>query len=163
MTSLKLIGAVAIAASALAGPAMGQASITNPAACESMFASANCLNAGAGSPYATSRQQRQYQRAAYRNPNRYNDVNRTNSGFWPAATAGAVAGAAVGTAAAVAAAPFSGWGNSYAYDNSGGYGNYNRGEMGWYGNWDTYAARNGIVCRPGTWYKGADGLQHICQ
>ena len=26
-----------------------------------------------------------------------------------------------------------------------------------------YAARNGIVCRPGTWYKGADGLQHICQ
>lgn len=163
MTSLKLIGAVAITASALASPALGQAVISNPAACESMFPSANCENIGAGSPYATSRQQRQYRRTAYRDPNRYNNVNRTNSGFWPAATAGAVAGAAVGTAAAVASAPFRSWDNSYAYDNSGGYSNYNRGEMGWYGNWDTYAARNGIVCRPGTWYKGADGLQHICQ
>ncbi|MBR0738966.1 hypothetical protein JQ581_18690 [Bradyrhizobium liaoningense] len=158
MTSLKLIGAVAIAASALAGPAMGQSAITNPAACESMFASANCLNTGAGSPYATSRQERQNRRMAYRQQNRY------DSGFWPVNTAGAVAGAAVGTAAAVAAAPFRGWSNSYAYDTSGGYGGgYNRGQTGWYGNWDTYAARNGIVCRPGTWYKGADGLQHICQ
>ncbi|QOZ70130.1 hypothetical protein [Bradyrhizobium arachidis] len=158
MTSLKLIGAAAIAASTLAGPAMGQSSITNPAACESMFASANCLNAGAGSPYATSRQERQYRRTAYR------QQNRNDSGFWPVDTAGAVAGAAVGTAAAVATAPFRGWGNSYAYDTSGGYnGNYNRGEMGWYGNWDTYAARNGIVCRPGTWVKGEDGRRHICQ
>lgn len=152
MTSLKLIGAVAITASALASPALGQAVISNPAACESMFPSANCENMGAGSPYATSRQQRQNRRAAYRDQNR-----------WPADTAGAVAGAAVGTAAAVASAPFRSWDNSYAYDNSGGYGNYNRGEMGWYGNWDTYAARNGIVCRPGTWVKGEDGRQHICQ
>lgn len=152
MTSLKLIGAVAITASALASPALGQAVISNPGACESMFPSANCQNIGAGSPYATSRQQRQYRRTAYRDQSR-----------WPAATAGAVAGAAVGTAAAVASAPFRSWDNSYAYDNSGGYGSYNRGEMGWYGNWDTYAARNGIVCRPGTWFKGADGLQHMCQ
>jgi hypothetical protein len=156
MTSLKLIGAAAIAASTLAGPAMGQASITNPAACESMFASANCQNAGAGSPYAASRQERQNRRTANR------QLNRNDSGFWPVDTAGAVAGAAVGTAAAVASAPFRGWDNSYAYDNSTGY-NGGRGEMGWYGNWDTYAARNGIVCRPGTWYKGADGLRHICQ
>ncbi|HEV2154647.1 hypothetical protein [Bradyrhizobium sp.] len=156
MTSLKLIGAAAIAACALAGPAMGQSAITNPAACESMFASANCLNTGAGSPYATSRQQRQNRNAAYR------QQNRNDSGFWPVDTAGAVAGAAVGTAAAVASAPFQGWGNSYAYDTSGGYsGRY--GEMGWYGNWDTYAARNGIVCRPGTWIKGEDGRRHICQ
>ncbi|TWB01500.1 hypothetical protein [Bradyrhizobium stylosanthis] len=154
MTSLKLIGAAAIAVSALAAPAMGQSAITNPAACESMFASANCLNTGAGSPYATSRQQRQNRNAAYR------QQSRNDSGFWPVNTAGAVAGAAVGTAAAVASAPFQGWSNSYAYDTSGG---YNRGGMGWYGNWDTYAARNGIVCRPGTWYKGADGLRHICQ
>jgi hypothetical protein len=156
MTSLKLIGAAAIAACALAGPAMGQSAITNPAACESMFASANCLNTGAGSPYATSRQQRQNRNAAYR------QQNRNDSGFWPVDTAGAVAGAAVGTAAAVASAPFQGWGNSYAYDNSGGY-NGRYGEMGWYGNWDTYAARNGIVCRPGTWIKGEDGRRHICQ
>ena len=26
-----------------------------------------------------------------------------------------------------------------------------------------YAARNGIVCRPGTWVKGEDGRRHICQ
>jgi hypothetical protein len=160
MTSLKLIGAAAIAASALASPALGQTSISNPDACQSMFPSANCMNAGAGSPYATSRQQRQYRRTAYRQPNRYNDAYRTNSGFWPVNTAGAVAGAAVGTAAAVATAPFRGWNNAYAYDTSGG---YNRGEMGWYGNWDTYAARNGIVCRPGTWFKGSDGQRHICQ
>ncbi|MFT4121271.1 hypothetical protein [Bradyrhizobium sp.] len=160
MTSLKLIGAAAIAASALASPALGQASITNPAACESQFASANCLNAGPGSPYATSRQGRQYRRAAYRQPDTYKPEN----GFWPIAAAGAVAGAAVGTAAAVASAPFGGWGNSYAYDNSGTYNaSYDRGEQGWYGNWDTYAARNGIVCRPGTWFKAEDGRQHLCQ
>jgi hypothetical protein len=160
MTSLKLIGAAALAASALASPAMGQASISNPGACESMFASANCLNAGAGSPYATSRQQRQYRHTAARN---VNNGYKPSDGFWPVATAGAVAGAAVGTAAAVASAPFQGWGNSYAYDTSGGGYNGNLGEMGWYGNWDTYAARNGIVCRPGTWVKGDDGRRHICQ
>lgn len=156
MTSLKLIGAAAIAAT-LAGPAMGQSSISNPAACESQFASANCLNTGAGSPYATSRQQRQNRQAAA-----YRQQNRNDNGFWPVDTAGAVAGAAVGTAAAVATAPFRGWDNSYAYDNSGGY-NGRYGEMGWNGNWDAYAARNGIVCRPGTWIKGEDGRQHICQ
>jgi hypothetical protein len=45
------------------------------------------------------------------------------------------------------------WGNAYAQS----------GEMGWHGNWSTYAARNGIVCRPGTYFKGSDGLQHLCQ
>ncbi|MGY3074225.1 hypothetical protein ACVWZZ_000596 [Bradyrhizobium sp. LM6.10] len=163
MMSLKLIGAAAIAATALASPALGQAAFSNPAACQSMFPSANCQNMGRGSPYATSRQERQYRRTAYRDQNRYNDVNRANNGFGPVATAGAVAGAAVGTAAAVASAPFRSWDNSYAYDNSGGYGSYNRGGQAWYGNWDTYAARNGIVCRPGTRVKGDDGRQHICQ
>ncbi|OAF05990.1 hypothetical protein AYJ54_20030 [Bradyrhizobium centrolobii] len=162
MTSLKLIGAVAIAASAVASPALGQASFSNPDNCQSMFPSANCQNMGRGSPYATSRQDRQYRRTAYRQPNRYNDLNRPNSGFWPVDNAGAVAGAAVGTAAAVASAPFRSWDNSYAYDNSNGY--YGgRSETGWYGNWDTYAARNGIVCRPGTLYKGEDGRQHLRQ
>jgi hypothetical protein len=37
------------------------------------------------------------------------------------------------------------WGNSYAMS----------GEMGWHGNWNTYAARNGIVCRPGTYWSAA--------
>ena len=54
---------------------------------------------------------------------------------------------------AAAGAAVGGWGNSYAM----------YGENGWQGNWNTYAARNGIVCRPGTYFKGADGLQHLCQ
>ena len=80
MTSPKLIGAAAIVASALASPAWGQAAFSNPDACESMFPSANCQNMGPGSPYATSRQNRQYRRTAYRQ-NR--ELNRQNSGFWP--------------------------------------------------------------------------------
>ncbi|MEK9279359.1 MULTISPECIES: hypothetical protein [unclassified Bradyrhizobium] len=62
----------------------------------------------------------------------------------------AAAGAAVGTAGAAVG----GWGNSYAM-----YG----GEYGWSGNWNTYAARNGIVCRPGTYFKGAGGVRQLCQ
>ena len=37
------------------------------------------------------------------------------------------------------------------------------GSNGWSGSWNTYAARNGIVCRPGTYFKGADGLRRPCQ
>ncbi|MGY4512390.1 hypothetical protein ACVIN2_005844 [Bradyrhizobium sp. USDA 3650] len=55
--------------------------------------------------------------------------------------------------AAAAGAAVGGWGNSYAMS----------GEMGWHGNWNTYATRNGIVCRPGTYFKGPDGLRHLCQ
>jgi hypothetical protein len=40
---------------------------------------------------------------------------------------------------------------------------YGYGPNGWYGDWGSYAARNGIVCRPGTYFKGDDGLQHLCQ
>jgi hypothetical protein len=54
---------------------------------------------------------------------------------------------------AAADATVGSWGNSYAMS----------GEMGWHGNWNAYAARNGIVCRPGTYFKGADGLRHLCQ
>jgi hypothetical protein len=55
--------------------------------------------------------------------------------------------------AVASGATASGWGNSYAMS----------GEMGWHGNWSTYAARNGIVCRPGTYFKGSDGVRHLCQ
>jgi hypothetical protein len=27
----------------------------------------------------------------------------------------------------------------------------------------SWAARNGFVCQPGTWFKGEDGRRHICQ
>jgi hypothetical protein len=63
----------------------------------------------------------------------------------PVDAAVGIAGAAVGTAAAIATSPFRG---SYAYDNG-----YDRG----------YAARNGFVCQPGTWFRGADGRRHLCQ
>ncbi|OAF20131.1 hypothetical protein AXW67_33690 [Bradyrhizobium neotropicale] len=134
----------------LASSAMAQTAVTDPARCAGLFQDPNCQNLGPGHP-ANDRYYRR-RHSAYRqvNPN-----DRTQSGFWPLDTAGAVAGAAVGTAAAVAAAPFQGWGNSYA--------SYDRGGPAWYGDWNSYAARNGIVCRPGTWFKGEDGRQHLCQ
>lgn len=60
-----------------------------------------------------------------------------------------IAGGAIGAAGAVAAAPYYAGGGPYAY-----YG---------YRGWDDYAKRNGLVCRPGTWFRGEDGRQHICQ
>src|SRR5438309_2028274 len=54
---------------------------------------------------------------------------------------------------AAAAATVGGWGNSFAMSGN----SYAMsGETGWHGNWNAYAARNGIVCRPGTYFKGAD-------
>jgi hypothetical protein len=157
MTSLKLLGLAAIVASTLATPAFAQTTVDNSGRCTGLFQDPNCQNLAPGNPTTDRAYRRRHMARGQVNPN-----DGTRSGFWPVDTAGAVAGAAVGTAAAVASAPFRGWDNSYAYDNSGGY-NGGRGEMGWYGNWDTYAARNGIVCRPGTWVKGEDGRQHICQ
>jgi hypothetical protein len=146
MTSLKLLGLAAIVATTLATPAFAQTTADNSARCTGLFQDPNCQNLGAGNP-TTDR--------AYRRRHMAHRQMNDQSGFGPLDTAGAVAGAAVGTAAAVATAPFEGWGNSYAsYDRSG---------PGWYGNWDAYAARNGIVCRPGTWFKGGDGRQHLCQ
>ena len=60
----------------------------------------------------------------------------------PVGAAADVAGAAVGTAAAIATAPFR---DSYAYYHERDYG------------------PDGFACRPGTWFKGADGRRHICQ
>ncbi len=82
------------------------------------------------------------------------------SGFWPGdvvggavGAAGAVAAGAVNTAGAIATAPFRA-ADSYAY--------YNNGYSGW-GPPQSYAERNGFVCTPGTYFKGADGRRHICQ
>ena len=79
-------------------------------------------------------------------------------------TAGAVAAGAVNTAGAIATAPFRA-GDSYAYYNAG----WDNG--GWYGGGrdngglgnQSYAERNGFVCTPGTYFKGADGLRYRCQ
>jgi hypothetical protein len=50
--------------------------------------------------------------------------------------------------------PYAYYQNEYANDTGTGYNHVS---------WDDYARRNGFVCRPGTWFKGDDGLQHICQ
>lgn len=153
--NIKLLGAVAIATTTLAGSAMAQAVINNPARCSAQFPNANCQNLGPGNPY-TDRGYR-HRRMSYRQTNSgdwNNDWNRSRTGFWPTDVAAGVAGAAIGTAGAIATAPFRAWDNSYAYDNS------------WDNRrWDTrtYAQRNGFVCTPGTWFKGEDGRRHMCQ
>ncbi|MDA9424048.1 MULTISPECIES: hypothetical protein [Bradyrhizobium] len=156
--NIKLLGATAIAATMLAGPAMAQAVVTNPGRCSAQFPNANCQNLGPGNPYTDSGYR--HRRMSYRHTNGdwNNDWNRSRTGFWPTDVAAGVAGAAIGTAGAIATAPFRGWDNSYAYDNSWDRGWNNRG-------WDTrtYAQRNGFVCTPGTWFKGEDGRRHICQ
>ncbi|GLR83334.1 hypothetical protein [Bradyrhizobium iriomotense] len=157
MTSLRLLGAAALLASALATPAFAQMA-NDPNRCAGLFQDPACQNVAPGT--ATGRHYR-HSRAAYRQapPN-------DQTGFWPAdaaaatagaavGTAAAVTGAAVGTAGAIATAPFGGWNNSYA--------SYDQGGTGWHGDWNSYAARNGIVCRPGTWIKGDDGRRHLCQ
>ena len=64
-------------------------------------------------------------------------------------------GGAIGTAGAIATAPFRG--NSYAYYGGGG------SRPGYNPNTDSYGARNGFVCQPGTRFRGEDGRQHLCQ
>jgi len=73
----------------------------------------------------------------------------------------AVYGAGVVGAGAVAAGAYYGASGPFAYYQNGYANNYGNGYD--HTSWDEYARRNGIVCRPGTWVKGDDGLQHICQ
>ena len=99
-----------------------------------------------------------------------NGRDKGPTGFFPADlavgavdTAAGVAGAAIGTAGAIATAPFR-TADSFAYQpEANGYNTYAYGPNGYYGDWNSYAARNGLVCRPGTWFKGNDGRQHLCQ
>jgi hypothetical protein len=147
MTKIKLLGAIAVATTMLAGSAMAQTAAKNPGRCSAQ--DVNCQNLRQASPSAdrSYRHRRMSNRQTNRDLN--NDWNRTQTGFWPADVAGNVAGAAIGTAGAIATAPFRAMDNSYAYYNS----------------WDrrTYAERNGFVCTPGTMFKGADGQRHRCQ
>ena len=134
MTRLKILGAAAILASALASPAMAQQVIYNPGYCAQFYPNANCQNLGPGNPYTGS-----YQRRAYRQTgdwqNSYNRWDGRDS-FWPGDVAAGVVGGAVGTAAAIATAPIGG---------------------------EAYARRNGFVCTPGTMFRGEDGRRHLCQ
>ncbi len=143
MTRSAILGAAAILASALASPAVAQEVVYNPGYCAQFYPNANCQNRGPGSPYTGSYQRQAYRDQVYpdqgyRDPTWRNSYNRwdDNSGFWPGDVAAGVVGGAVGTAAAIATAPIGG---------------------------EAYARRNGFVCIPGTWFRGEDGRQHICQ
>jgi hypothetical protein len=143
MTRSALLGAVAILASAIASPAVAQEVIYNPGYCAQFYPNANCQNRGPGGPYTGSYQRQAYRDQAYadqayRAPAWRNSYNRwdDNSGFRPGDAAAGVVGGATGTAAAIATSPVGG---------------------------EIYARRNGFVCIPGTWFRGDDGRQHICQ
>jgi hypothetical protein len=165
MTKLRLFGAAAVSISALASPVMAQQVITNPGRCAQYYPDANCQNLGPNNPYTGDYQRRRAHQAQANqnngnwdqgwNNNGWHDSwndnrwQRHDSGFWPGDVAAGAAGAAVGAAAGIATSPFRN--DAYAYYNSGP--GYN----------DSYAARNGFVCQPGTWFKGEDGRRHPCQ
>ena len=143
MTRSAILGAAAILASTLASPAVAQEVVYNPGYCAQFYPNANCQNRGPGSPYTGSYQRQAYRDQAYadqayRDPAWRNSYNRwdDNSDFWPGDVAAGVVGGAAGTAAAIATAPVGA---------------------------ESYARRNGFVCIPGTWFRGEDGRQHICQ
>jgi hypothetical protein len=124
---------------ALASPAMAQEVVYNPGYCAQFYPNGNCQNRAPGSPYYGSGYQRQAHRdQAYQDSAWRDSYNRRdgNDSFWPGDVAAGVVGDAVGTAAAIATSPVGG------------------GE---------YARRNGFVCTPGTWFRGEDGLRHLCQ
>ena len=98
---------------------------------------------GPGAPYADNYQHQvvqdqAYQGRAYRDRAWRDSYNRwdDDSGVSPGSVAAGVAAGAVGTAATIAASPIG---------------------------VEEYARRNGFVCIPGTWFRGEDGLMHICQ
>ena len=138
MTRIKILGAAAILASALASPAMAQQVIYNPGYCAQFYPNANCQNLGPGNPYTGGYQRGE--RQAYRQSgdwqNSYNRGDDRGRSFWPADVAAGVVGGTAGTAAAIATYPTGG---------------------------DEYARRNGFVCVPGTLFRGEDGRRHICQ
>ena len=132
---------------------------------------------------SASRASRTAQREAMNNGDYSNGTygpGEQRPGFWP----GEVAGAAIGTAGdiAVGAADTAGAIATAPFRAADSYGSYNNGDNGWNNNawnnsgwnnsgWNnnngwyqqSYEERNGFVCTPGTYFKGADGLRHPCQ
>lgn len=157
MTRVKILAAV-ILASALASPAMAQQAVDQT---------------GTKTTQKTSQYQRQDMRqgqrhVAYRHDrdalNSYNrrDYDRRadrDNRLSPGDAAAGVVGGAVATAGAIATAPFRA-ADAYAWDNgSNDYYGYGYGGR----DWKTYAARNGLACTPGTWFRGEDGRRYLCQ
>jgi len=142
MTQLKMLGAAALLASALASPAMAQQTIGTATRCSNAYPDARCQTMAQGATATT------YHHRTYRRDRDWQDsYNRYDPGpFAPVDAAAGVVGGAVGTAAAIATAPFGG--PEYARSPIGG---------------EEYARQNGFVCTPGTWFRGSDGLRHPCQ
>ena len=57
-----------------------------------------------------------------------------------------------------AGGPWCGVGSAAGYGTYGGPGSWTC-----YSGWPDYRARNGIVCDPGTFIKGGDGILYVCQ
>ena len=58
MIRIRILAAVALAASAFASPAMAQEVINNPGYCAQFYPNANCQNKGPGNPYTGSNYRR---------------------------------------------------------------------------------------------------------
>jgi len=143
MTRFGILGAAALVACSLANPATAQEVVYNPGYCAQYYPNANCQNKGPGNPLTRGYYERQaaqnqnWQDQGYRRDRWRNSYNRyDNGGFWPGDVAAGVVGGAVGTAAAIATAPIGG---------------------------ANYARRSGLVCTPGTWFRGEDGKRHLCR
>lgn len=75
-------------------------------------------------------------------------------------TAAGAAAVGAGAVAAGATAAYYGGGGPYAYYSDGGSAAYHGSPGVWS---QDYAARNGIICQPGTMVRLEDGLMHRCQ
>ena len=179
---LKLLGAAVMLSSALASPAMAQQVISNPGYCAQFYPNANCQNKGPGNPY-TGDYQYQLSQQAMAGPDNvvaprraarrtaYRSV-RPGNPAWVDTDPG-VAAVEYAARNPVAASAWDnsyawgspGWSNSYAW-NSPGWGDsyaWGRGYYGYNGDPASYATRNGLVCTPGTLFKGDDGRMRPCQ
>ena len=150
--SLAILGTAAILTSALSGPAMAKGTMAKGAK---------------GEQVTHAKSQSHMQRRAAHRSERFRGANAVvtrdqySGPVGPVGAAGAVVGGAVATAGAIATAPFRAFDSGYnSYDDS--YNNYYG--YGYGGrDWKTYAARNNLVCTPGTTFRGADGQPRLCQ
>lgn len=160
MTNIKIVAIAALLSSAIASPVLAQDTTHHPVK--------TVHHKHHASGYGRTAVDRNYDANA--------SYDRNGNAFWPGDVASGIVGGTIGTAGAVAAAPFVPFQNNYyandgwGYDNGYNYDGYN----GYYadphgvgfnnGRFSTiYAERNNFACQPGTYFRGEDGLRHICQ
>jgi hypothetical protein len=156
MTKFSVLGAAAVIATAIASPALAQEVIYNPGYCAQFYPNANCQNKGAGNPYTGDYQRHlAYRDDGYRqgwnqdwNNGRHQSWNDNSSAY-----------------AYDNRSSEDRFGTGYAHSDY--YANAHAGH-GWNGIYNnaynnSYAARNGLVCEPGTYFRGDDGRRHRCQ